>query len=64
MFVCVLVMAAFETFVSNQWFGVRIKLGKSCDFRKRGFVTSYVITVSKQCEMSMVHRGGGGSLNL
>ncbi len=60
MFVCVLVMAAFETFVSNQWFGVRIKLGKSCDFRKRGFVTSYV---SKQCEMSMVHRGGV-SLNL
>jgi len=30
----------YESFVSNQWFGVCIKLTKSCDFSKRGFVTS------------------------
>ncbi len=48
---CTLVMGAFEAllretsklcelFVSKQWFGARIKLPKSCDFSKRGFITS------------------------
>jgi len=30
----------YESFVSNQWFGARIKLPKSRDFSEWGFITS------------------------
>ncbi len=49
-----------ELFVSKQWFGVRIKLPKSRDFSKQGFITSLLFwNVSK---FQRFYMGGGGGV--